>query len=180
MEALAGAAARAYLDEQDKRVTAAAALLKTAPAQLVERLESLMEERKRMEKELRDAKKALALGSGGGATATVEDVNGVKFSGRVLQGLAAQDLKPLALQTLKDMGSGVVALVSVSDDGKASIVTGVSPDLTHKFDAVTLVRVAAAAVGGKGGGGKPDMAQAGGPDGAQAEQALAAVKAALA
>jgi alanyl-tRNA synthetase len=180
MEALAGAAARAYLDEQDKRVTAAAALLKTAPAQLVERLESLMEERKRMEKELRDAKKALALGGSGGAAATVEEVNGVKFSGRVLQGLAAQDLKPLALQTLKDMGSGVVALVSVSDDGKASIVTGVSSDLTSKFDAVELVRAAAAAVGGKGGGGKPDMAQAGGPDGAQAEQALAAVKAALA
>ncbi len=180
MEALAGAAARAYLDEQDKRVTAAAALLKTAPAQLVERLESLMDERKRLEKELRDAKKALALGNGGGAAASIESINGYNFSGRVLQGLAAQDLKPLALQTLKELGSGIVALVSVSDDGKASIVTGVSTDLVGKIDAVNLVRVAAAAVGGKGGGGKPDMAQAGGPDGAKADDAIAAVKAALA
>ncbi len=180
MEALVGASARAYLDEQDRRVSAAAALLKTSPAALLERLESLLDERKKMEKELRDAKKALALGNGGGDAAAPENVNGVTFSGRILQGLAAQDLKPLALQTLKELGSGVVALVSVSDDGKASIVTGVSADLVSRFDAVALVREAAAAVGGKGGGGKADMAQAGGPDGGKAADAIAAVKARIA
>jgi alanyl-tRNA synthetase len=179
MEALAGAAARAYLVEQDRRLGEVAAMLKTSPAGVLERIEALMDERKKLDKDLREAKKALAMGAGGGAAATVEDINGVKFSGRVLNGLAAQDLKPLALQTLKDLGSGVVALVAVSDDGKASIVTAVSIDLVNKHDAVALVRLAAAAVGGKGGGGKPDMAQAGGPDGDKAEAAVAAVRAAL-
>jgi alanyl-tRNA synthetase len=153
--------------------------LKTSPAQLLERLESLMEERKKLEKELREAKKALAMGGSESGGANTEVVNGVTFSGRILNGLAAQDLKPLALQTLKEVGSGVVAVVAVSDDGKASIVTAVSADLTAKFDAVALVRLAAAAVGGKGGGGKPDVAQAGGPEGSKAADAIAAVKAAL-
>jgi alanyl-tRNA synthetase len=179
MEALAGAAARAYLDQQDRRVTAAAGLLKTSAATLVERIESLIEERKRLEKELRDAKKALALGGAGGEAQAVEELNGIKFAGRILNGLAAQDLKPLALQTLKDLGSGVVALVSVSDDGKASVVTGVTADLVGRFDAVALVKAAAGALGGKGGGGKSDMAQAGGPDGARAADAIGAVRAAL-
>ncbi len=176
MEALAGAAARAYLDEQDKRVTAAAAVLKTSPAQLVERLESLMEERKKLEKELRDAKKSMALAT---SKPTVEEAGSVKLSFRILNELDAQELKPLTLQDLKALGSGVVANISVSSTGAASIVTGVTADLVGKFDAVALVRAAAAAVGGKGGGGKPDMAQAGGPDGAKVAEAIAAVKAAL-
>jgi alanyl-tRNA synthetase len=180
MEALAGEAAHAYLNRQDQRVSAAAMLLKTSPDQVLERIETLLEERKKLDKELSAAKKALALGGGGGsAAAAIEDINGVKFQGRVLQGLAPQDLKPLALDGLKAMGSGVVAYVSVSDDGKAAVVTGVTPDLVSRFNAVELVKLAAAAVGGKGGGGKPDMAQAGGPDGAKADDAVAAVKAAL-
>jgi alanyl-tRNA synthetase len=181
MEALAGEAAQVYLNRQDQRVSAAAALLKTSPDQILERLEALLEERKKLDKELKETKKTLALGGGGGAgAAAIEEVNGVKFQGRVLQGLAPQDLKPLALDGLKAMGSGVVAYVSVSDDGKAAVVTGVTPDLTSRFNAVELVKLAAGAVGGKGGGGKPDMAQAGGPDGAKADDAVAAVKAALA
>ena len=181
MEALAGEAAQAYLNRQDSRVSAAAALLKTSPDQVLERIEALLEERKKLDKELKEAKKTLALGGGGGSSAAaIEEVNGIKFQGRVLQGLAPQDLKPLALDGLKAMGSGVVAYVSVSDDGKAAVVTGVSADLTGRFNAVELVKVAAAAVGGKGGGGKPDMAQAGGPDGGRADDAIAAVKAALA
>ena len=179
IEALAGDAARAYLDAQDQRVQQVAAVLKTPPNQLVERVEALVEERKKLEKELRDARKALALGGGGGAAAAVEDIGGVKFQGRVLQGLAPQDLKPLAQDALKAMGSGVVAMIAVSDDGKASVVTGVSADLQQRFNAVDLVRIAAAQVGGKGGGGKPDLAQAGGPEGGKAEAAIAAVKAAL-
>jgi alanyl-tRNA synthetase len=181
MEALAGEAAQAYLNRQDQRVSAAAALLKTSPDNMVERIEALLDERKKLDKELSAAKKALALGGGGGsAAAVIEVVNGVKFQGRVLQGLAPQDLKPLALDGLKALGSGVVAYVSVSVDGKAAVVTGVTSDLTSRFNAVELVKVAAAAVGGKGGGGKPDMAQAGGPDGAKADDAVAAVRAALA
>jgi alanyl-tRNA synthetase len=179
IEALAGEAAKAYLDEQDRRVQKASAILKTAPNTLLERLEALMEERKKLEKELRDAKKALALGGGGGSSAAIEEINGFKFQGRVLPGLAPQDLKPFAQDTLKSIGSGIVAMVSVSDDGKASVVTGVSPDLQARFNAVDLVRLAATALGGKGGGGKPDFAQAGGPDGGKADAAIAAVKEAL-
>jgi alanyl-tRNA synthetase len=177
MEALAGAAARAYLDEQDKRVSTLAEALKTSPAQLVERVQSLMDERKSLEKELRDVKKAMALAS---SKPSLETVGVTAFSSRIIQDLDAQDLKPLVLQDLKALGSGVVVNVSVSAAGTASIVVGVTADLTSKFDAVALVRVAAAAVGGKGGGGKPDLAQAGGPDGAKANHAVAAVKLALA
>ncbi len=176
MEALAGAAARTYLDEQDKRVTAAAAVLKTSPAQLVERLESLMEDRKRLEKELRDVKKSMALSS---SKPTLEKLDAVTLSYRILNDLDAQELKPLTLQDLKAVGSGVVVNVAIAAAGAASIVTGVTTDLVGKYDAVALVRAAALAVGGKGGGGKPDMAQAGGPDGAKAGEAIAAVKAAL-
>jgi alanyl-tRNA synthetase len=179
IEALAGEAAKAYLDEQDRRVQQASAILKTAPNTLLERLEALMEERKKLEKELRDAKKALALGGGGGTTSAIEEINGFKFQGRVLAGLAPQDLKPLAQDALKALGSGVVAMIAVSEDGKASIVTGVSLDLQTRFNAVDLVRLAATALGGKGGGGKPDFAQAGGPDGSKADAAITAIKGAL-
>ncbi len=115
----------------------------------------------------------------GGAAAEVETVAGVKFAPRNLGEVPARDLKAIADTIGKQIESGVVALVSTSD-GKASIVVGVSPDLTTRFSAVDLVRAASAAVGGKGGGGRPDMAQAGGPDAAKADEALAAVRAALA
>ncbi len=173
MEALAGAAARAYLVEQDRRVSAVASLLKTPPAQIAERVEALMDERKRLEKELNDVKKAAALAS---SKPAVETVGGVAFSSRIINGLDAQDLKSLTLQDLKAIASGVVVNVAVAAAGTASVVTGVSADLVGRFDAVALVRAAAAAVGGKGGGGKPDMAQAGGPDGAKATAAVAAVR----
>jgi alanyl-tRNA synthetase len=177
MEALAGAAARDYLNEQDRRVTAAAAMLKTSPAHMVERIEVLMDERKRLEKELADVKKSAALSS---STATVEKIGDRQLSFRIINGLDAQDLKPLTLKDLGAIGSGVVANVAISASGTASIVTGVSADLVATLDAVTLVRAAAAAVGGKGGGGKPDMAQAGGPDGHRAAEAVAAVRKLLA
>ena len=179
MEALAGPAAKAYLDEQDRRVSDAAAALKTSPATLVERLEALMEDRKKLEKELREVKKALALGGSGGAAAVIEVVNGVKFSGQVLKGLEPQDLKPFTIDTLKSLGSGVVASIAVSDAGTATANVAVSSDLLTRFNAIDLVRLASAVLGGKGGGGKPDLAQAGGPDGNNADAALAAVKAAL-
>ncbi len=180
MEALAGDAARNYLVQQDERVHAAASILKVAPAELVARVEVLVEERRKMERELGEARKALAMsGRSSSSGADVTDINGVKFMGRVLKGVAPQDLKALADDGKKTLGSGVVALVAVSDDGKGAVVVAVTDDLTKRFNAVDLVKVGSIAMGGKGGGGRADMAQAGGPDGTKAVDSLAAIKAAL-
>jgi alanyl-tRNA synthetase len=182
LEALTGDAARRHLDEQDKRLKAAAAALKVAPADVVSRLETILDERKKLERELADARKKLALGGGSAAGGgdEGETVGGVGFLGRVVSGVAAKDLKPLADEGKKSLGSGVVVFVGTGDDGKASVVVGVTDDLKDRFSAVDLVRAASAAIGGQGGGGRPDMAQAGGPDGAKAAEAVAAVKAAMA
>ncbi len=177
LEALAGDAARAYLVEQDRRVLAAAAALKTAPADLLSRIDSLLDDKKRLERELADAKRQLAIGGGKGkAQDEIETVNGIKFIGRALHGVAAQDLKAMADEGKKTLGSGIVVLVSQSEDGKGAVVAGVTNDLVGRFNAVDLVKAAAIAMGGKGGGGRPDMAQAGGPDGVNAQAALGAVR----
>src|SRR4029079_11798998 len=152
------------------------AALRTSPAEVPERVTSLIEERRKLERLGSELQKKLATGGNG---AEVEEVNGVKLAARNLGEVPARDLKGLADAIGKQLGSGVVALVSTAE-GRASIVVGVSPDLTKRFNAVELVRAASAAVGGKGGGGRPDMAQAGGPDGAQADAALAAVRSAIA
>ena len=181
IEALTGAAARAYLEEQEKRLKQAAAVLKVSPADVVSRLEALVEERKKLERELADARRKLALGGGAGGSASdgKETVNGVGFMGRVVEGISPKDLKPLADDGKRALGSGVVVFVGTSEDGKASVVVGVTEDLTSRFSAVDLVRAASEAIGGKGGGGRPDMAQAGGPDGSMAAAAIDAVKAVL-
>jgi alanyl-tRNA synthetase len=180
VEAVTGEAARAYLAEQDERVKTLAGALKVQPAELVARVEALMDERRKLEKELADAKRRLAMGGGqGGSTDDVREVAGIKFMGKALAGIDAKDLKGLADEGKASLGSGVVTLIGVSEDGKASAVVAVTPDLVERFSAVDLVRVASAALGGKGGGGRPDMAQAGGPDGAKADEALEAVAAAL-
>lgn len=158
-----------------------AASLKVQPSEVLARVEALMDERRKLEKELADAKRKLAMGGGqGGSADTVRDVAGVKFLGKAVAGVDPKDLKGLADDGKASIGSGVVTLIGVSDDGKASAVVAVTPDLVSRFSAVDLVRVASAALGGKGGGGRPDMAQAGGPDGAKADEALEAVAAALA
>ena len=182
IEALTGEAARRHLDEQDRRLKAAASALKVAPAEVVGRLEAVLEERRRLERELSEARKKLALGGGGGSAAAqvTENVNGVGFMGRVVSGVSPKDLKPLADEGKKQLGSGVTVFVGTGEDGKASVVVGVTDDLTDRYSAVDLVRVASAAIGGKGGGGRADMAQAGGPDGDKAQAAVDAVKAALA
>ena len=123
---------------------------------------------------------ALALGGGVSGGGDSIDVAGIKFIGRVVTGVQPKDLKPLADDAKKSMGSGVVVFVGVAEDGKASAVVGVTDDLTSKISAVDLVRVASSALGGAGGGGRADMAQAGGPDGSKGNEAIAAVKAALA
>jgi alanyl-tRNA synthetase len=181
IEAVTGEAARAYLSEQDDRVKALAGALKVQPGEVLTRVEALMDERRKLEKELADAKRKLAMGGGqGGTEEAVREVAGVKFLGKAISGVDPQDLKGLADDGKASLGSGVVALIGVSDDGKASAVVAVTPDLVGRFSAVDLVRVASAALGGKGGGGRADMAQAGGPDGSKADEALEAVAVALA
>ncbi|QLF70694.1 alanine--tRNA ligase [Peteryoungia desertarenae] len=176
LEALTGEAARAYLAEQDERVKTLASTLKVQPADVVTRVEALMDERRKLEKELADAKRKLAMGGGtAGGGDTFRDVAGIKFVGKTLAGVEAKDLKGMADEAKAGLGSGIVLLIAVSEDGKASAVVAVTEDLVSRFSAVDLVRVASAALGGKGGGGRPDMAQAGGPDGAQAEAAIEAV-----
>ncbi|WP_430253954.1 alanine--tRNA ligase [Neorhizobium sp. DAR64872/K0K18] len=181
VEAVTGDAARVYLAEQDERVKTLSGALKVQPTELVSRVEALIDERRKLEKELADAKRRLAMGGGqqGGSADDIRDIAGIKFMGKALAGIDAKDLKGLADEGKATLGSGVVTLIGVSEDGKASAVVAVTPDLIGRFSAVDLVRIASAALGGKGGGGRPDMAQAGGPDGAKANEALEAVAAAL-
>jgi alanyl-tRNA synthetase len=181
IEALTGDAARKHLDEQDRRLKSVAAALKVSPADALVRVEALLDERKKLERELADARKKLALGGGSAAGngGDSETVAGVGFLGKSVSGVAPKDLKPLADEGKKTLGSGVVVFVGGGDDGKASVVVAVTDDLTKRFSAVDLVRVASAALGGQGGGGRPDMAQAGGPDASKAGEAIAAVKAAM-
>ncbi|MFD1326886.1 alanine--tRNA ligase [Mycoplana ramosa] len=181
LEALTGEAARAYLSEQDERVKALAASLKVQPAEVQSRVEALLDERRKLERELTEAKKKLALaGDGGSGAEAVREIAGIKFLGKVVTGVEPKDLKGLADEGKKGLGSGIVAFVGVSADDKASAVVAVTDDLTTRFSAVDLVRIASAALGGKGGGGRPDMAQAGGPDGQRAGEAIESVAAALA
>lgn len=181
IEALTGSAARDYLAAQDERVKTLASLLKVGQGDIVGRVESLMDERRKLERELTEARRQLALGgSAGGAGSDVREVNGVKYLGKVVTGVEPKDLKGLADEGKKSVESGVVCFVGVSADGKASAVVAVTEDVTGRFSAVDLVRIASAALGGKGGGGRPDMAQAGGPDGAKAAEAVEAVAQALA
>ncbi|MER8391072.1 alanine--tRNA ligase [Mesorhizobium sp. M1340] len=181
IEALTGEAARKHLDEQDKRLKAAAAALRISAADVPARVEALLDERKKLEKELTETRKKLALGdrSPAGVPAENETIAGVGFLGKAVSGVSPKDLKPLADAGKKSLGSGVVVFVGAGEDNKASVVVAVTDDLTGRFSAIDLVRVASAALGGQGGGGRPDMAQAGGPDASKAEDAIAAVKAAL-
>ncbi len=180
VEAMTGDAARAHLNAESRKLRALAGLLKTTPAEAVDRLSTVLEERRRLERELAEARKKLAMGGGAAGADPVREIAGVRFIGRAVTGVEMKDLKGLADEAKKQVGSGVVAIIGVSEDGKAGVVVGVTEDMTARFDAVALVRAASEALGGKGGGGRRDMAQAGGPDGARAEAALAAVEAGLA
>ena len=184
LEALTGEGARAYLDEQDQRVKDAAGVLRTRPEDLVARVKSLVEERKTLEKQLADAKRQLALGGNAHGPAgdddAVRSVGKVKLLARTVQGLNPKDLRGLIDDGKKQVGSGIVAVVGVTEDGKAGLAVGVTDDLLATWSAVDLVKTGAEALGGKGGGGRPDMAQAGGPDGSKAGEALRAIEARLA
>jgi alanyl-tRNA synthetase len=181
IEALTARAARANANNLGRVAKAAAAELRVPVDEMPARVAALLDERKRLERELSEAKKRLAMGGGGKAEGAdgLRVVGDVKLMARAVEGIDLKDLRSLADEGKKQLGSGVVAIVGVTEDGKAGIVVGVTNDLVPRFNAVDLVRKGAEALGGKGGGGRPDMAQAGGPDGSQANAALAAVEAAL-
>ncbi len=179
IEALTGAAALAYLEGQDSLLKSAAAALKTRPDDLPERVQVLSDSVKRLERELADTRKALALSGPAPAGSASEQLGDAGFIARILEGVEARDLRGLADEAKAELGSGVATLIAVND-GRAAVVVGVTSDLTGTVSAVELVQVAAAALGGKGGGGRPDMAQAGGPDGSKAAAAVAAVRQAVA
>ena len=180
IEALTGVAARRHLETRDETLREVAGLLKVSPEQAADRVRGLIDERKRLERDLAEAKKKLALGGGGEVGETpIRDLGSVKMFARAVTGISPKDLKGLADDGKKAVGSGVVVVVGVSDDGKAGIVVGVTDDLSGQFSAVDLVRIGSQQLGGKGGGGRPDMAQAGGPDGSKAERAIEAIEAAL-
>jgi len=181
LEAMTGDAARKHLASESRRLRDLAALLKVPVGEIDARVEQLVEERRKLERELAEAKKKLAMGGGGKSAAAeaVRSVGDVKLLARAVEGIDLKDLRSLADEGKKQVGSGVVAIVGRTEDGKAGIVVGVTADLTSRFNAVDLVRAGAEALGGKGGGGRPDMAQAGGPDGSKADAALSAIEAAL-
>src|SRR4051794_30122520 len=186
IEALTGHHARKHANETMALAKTAAMELRTTIDEVPSRIASLMEERKKLERELSDARKKLALGGAAASSGStngspgVREVGDVKLLARAVEGIEMKDLKSLADDGKKQLGSGVVAIVGVTEDGKAGVVVGVTSDLTSRYNAVDLVRVASQALGGKGGGGRPDMAQAGGPDGAKASAALTAIEKAMA
>ena len=182
IEALTGKGARKAANKQIAMVKTVAAELKAPLEELPARLSALLDERKKLERDLSDAKKKLAMGGGGGGPAAASDtreINGVKLIARAVTGLSPKDLPSLIDEGKKQIGSGIVAIVAVSEEGRAGIAVGVTDDLKGRFNAVELVKKGAEALGGKGGGGRPDMAQAGGPDGSKAEAALKAIETAL-
>ena len=168
--------ARKRLSADSHALAHLAALLRAPPEGAAERLEALIEDKRKLERELADARRKLAMGGGSGAPQAVRDVAGVKFYSRAVSGVDMKDLKSLADEAKQSVGSGVVAIAATGDDGKASLVVAVTLDQTGRFNAVDLVRLGSAVLGGKGGGGRADMAQAGGPEGAKAGEALEAVE----
>ncbi|OYY72191.1 alanine--tRNA ligase [Sphingomonas sp. 28-63-12] len=178
IEALTGEAARLWLVDRDEKLREAASVLKASPDEVPARVIALVEDRRRLERELAEAKKALALGGGGAAVVGPEQVGGVNFVGQVVDGLDPKGLRGAVDDVKTRIGSGIVMIVAVND-GRASVAVGISEDLAGGHNAVELLRVAVAVLGGQGGGGRPDMAQGGGPEGERAGDAVAAVRAAL-
>ena len=182
IEAMTGHAARNYLKEQVDVLGDIAGIVKAGQKDLPNRIAGLLDEKKRLERELAEAKKALALGGGQSSNTDTHDaiteINGTKFLGKIVQGLPAKELRGLVDDGKKQIDSGVVVFIGI-DEGKVGIAVGVTKDLTDQFDAVSMVRLGADKLGGKGGGGRPDMAQAGGPNTDAAPEALDAIKASL-
>ena len=178
IEAVTQKGARQWMSSRDKQLSDVASMLKASPEQVSERVAQLLEERKKLDKDVSELRRKLASGGGSGNAQQAETIGNVSFIGKVLDDVPAKDLKPLADELKSAGGALVIALIS-RNEGKASIVVSVSEDAVSDFDAVSLVRVGSQALGGKGGGGRPDMAQAGGPDASKAQDAIEAIKQAL-
>ena len=178
IEAVTQKGARQWMSSRDKQLSDVASMLKASPEQVSERVAQLLEERKKLDKDVSELRRKLASGGGSGNAQQAETIGNVSFIGKVLDDVPAKDLKPLADELKSAGGALVIALIS-RNEGKASIVVCVSEDAVSDFDAVSLVRVGSQALGGKGGGGRPDMAQAGGPDASKAQDAIEAIKQAL-
>ncbi|MGY8960454.1 MAG: DHHA1 domain-containing protein, partial [Alphaproteobacteria bacterium] len=179
IEAMTGASAVDSAKEQVEHLNAVASTLRVSTADAPGRVAALLDERRELDREVSRLRQQLAAGGGGAKESEAKDIGGVAFASRTLKDVPAKELKPLVDSIKGQLGSGVVAVIAVND-GKASVVVGVTEDLVERVSAVDLVRVGSAGVGGKGGGGRPDMAQAGGPNGADAAQAIAAIETALA
>jgi len=178
-EALTGQAALDYLNAQNARLAEVAGVLKTSPADVAERVKALAEERKALANEVAQLRRELAMGGGAAGGPEAIEINGLKFIAQVVSGVSGKDLPALVDELKSRIGSGAV-LVVADTGGKAAVAAGVTADCTAKISAVDMVKAAAAALGGKGGGGRPDMAQAGGADPSKADEAVAAVKAVIA
>ena len=180
IEALTGEAARQWLSDRDAKLREAAATLKAAPDEVPQRIAALVEERRKLERELGEAKKQLAMGGGAAKSdaSAPEDINGHKFLGQVVEGLDPKSLRSTVDTMKQRVGSGIAALIAINGS-RASVAVGVTDDLAGQVSAVELVKAAVEALGGQGGGGRPDMAQGGGPDGSKANEALDAVRDAL-
>jgi alanyl-tRNA synthetase len=177
VEALTGEAARMHLTGESRRLRAIAATLKSPVAETLDRVNGLVEDRRKLERDLADARRKLA--SGDTATDDLRVISGVNFLGKIVKDIEVRDLKGLVDDGKRKIVSGIVAIVGLDADGKAGLVVGVTEDMSARFDAVELVRLGSVELGGKGGGGRRDMAQAGGPDGSKADVALNAIANAL-
>jgi alanyl-tRNA synthetase len=180
IEALTGPAARGHLTQQDRRLREVAALVKAPADEVARKVAALVEERRSLERQVSELRRRIAMGAGEGESESeTRTVAGIRVIARIVEGVQPKDLRALVDAGKRRLGSGVVAIVGLGEDGKAGLVVGVTDDLTAAHDAVELVRRGAAVLGGKGGGGRADLAQAGGPDGARAAEALDAIRAAL-
>ncbi len=176
IEAVSAEGARRYLVAQDEALKLVAERVKSSPAEVEQRVLALLEERRKLERELEKTRRKVALGGSGKNSDGVETIAGMKFCGRVVEGLAPRDLRGIVDQTKKQLGSGIAVVIGITDDRKAGLAVGVTRDLAEKISAVDLVRAGAAILGGKGGGGRNDMAQAGGPDGSKADLAMEEIR----
>ena len=179
IECVTGIGAEKFVQDIEDKLHTASALLKTNPNDLENRIKQLLEDKKKLETQLLEVKKNFVANKTADNQDKAEVINGIKFVGRAIPNVHPKELKSFIDEITAVLGSGIVALATANEEGKASVVVGVTKDLTDKYSAVDLVKLASTELGGQGGGGRPDMAQAGGPNGANIDKALMAVRKAI-